>query len=48
MFTITTNRRTISIQANTRKGAIHAAIGQLASGERVLTVKQECILHFPQ
>lgn len=44
MFTITTDRRTLAVQAVTRKGAIHAAIAQLDSGERVLTVRQECVL----
>lgn len=39
-FTITTDRREITVSASNRKGApVHAAVLQLASGERVLTVR---------
>lgn len=38
-FTIQTDRREITVQAKNRKGAVHKAVCQLASGERVLTVR---------
>ena len=38
-FTIQTTRREIQVQASTRKGAVHEAVSQLASGERVLSVQ---------
>lgn len=39
-FTIQTDRREIQVQASTRKGAVHAAVSKLESGERVMSVKQ--------
>jgi hypothetical protein len=39
MYTVTTDRREITLQASSRKGAVHAAVMQLASGERVVTVR---------
>ena len=38
-FTITTTLREITVQATNRKGAVHAAVSQLASGERVMSVR---------
>jgi hypothetical protein len=38
-FTITTTRREIQVQASTRKGAVHAAVSKLESGERVMSVR---------
>lgn len=46
MFTITTNRRTLRVEAITRKGAVHAAVERLENGERILLVRQERIVRL--
>lgn len=38
MYTIKTDRREFTVEASNRKGAVHAAVCQLASGERILSV----------